>query len=295
MRIKFTVGVLLLVLCFVVQPVIAGELPSSFQPIKQEKKTIKSQKTVETQKSKYPPYPDVWDWQMPEADKSNDPSSAPIIKVHTMDNGDVMIAYALDYKPDMGKVIVKYFTFFGKIGLSDMEAKTVYKENYTGDAKTHIPFRNIFFLSKIGIGMRGGGCYDALGHHISIYDKTETKSLESKTLLYVFDKPKYYKTRSHCWDGPSFYYRVKAVDAAFLPLKDGTFLVITDVGYIIRFDENFQTKSNLINNKFFWMDDKEFRTFEAKYGDRAVGHKDSKQLYADLYKLLMNIKRRAVK
>lgn len=75
--------------------------------------------------------------------------------------------------------------------------------------------------------------------------------------------------------------------------KDGTFLLVASPqGYIIRFDENFKTKSKLMNNKFFWMDDKEFRKFNAKYGDHVNGDRDLKRLYADLYKLLMNKKRR---
>ena len=97
-------------------------------------------------------------------------------------------------------------------------------------------------------------------------------------------------------DGPSFYYRVRAVAAGFLPLKDGTFLLVSrnGDGHIIRFDENFQTKSKLMNNKFFWMDTDELSRFEAKYGDRADGDKNLKQLYADLYELLMNRKRREI-
>jgi hypothetical protein len=240
------------------------------------------------EEKKYPPYPDVWDWQIPNADRVT--GLVRVRAVYAMDNGDVMVAYENDSRDK----VIKYVTFFEKIVVNN--PKAVYKENYTGDAKSRIPFRNGFFLSKIGGGMRSGGCYNALGFHIAIYDKTETKNLDDKRLLYVFDRPKYYETHHpHCMDGPSFYYRVDAVSAEFLPLKDGTFLLVADDGYIIRFDENFQTKSKLINNKFFWMDDEEFRTFEAKYGDRAVGDKDLKRLYADLYKLLMNKKRRESK
>ncbi len=278
MRLKFTV-ILLLALCLTVLPAVAaGEQDTSPQASKLQKE------------AKYPPYPDVWDWQIPEVDKLSEDLA--IEKITAMDNGDVMITYRIGLRDS----VVKYVTFFGKTVLSDMEAKAVYKENYTGDAKSRIPFRGNLFLKGGGAGMRSGGCYDALGFGISIYDKTESRYLTGKMLLYVFDKPKYYETHHpHCMDGPSFYYQVEAVDPKFLPLKDGTFLLVASQGYIIRFDENFQTKSKLMNNKFFWMDDEDFGKFEAKYGDRAVGDKDLKRLYADLYKLLMNKKRRESK
>lgn len=296
---KLIIGIMLLALSFAM-----SATADEKQGVKDEGKTAVSEK-------RYPPYPDVWDWQITEADKSIDSSAAPIvwkgkipksvassapqiIRVKMMDDGDVMIAYELD----VDKRLAKHISFFGKTVISNPE--DVYKGDYTSDAKSRIPFKNVFFLKTTGGGMRSDGCDDMLGYYIDVYDKDKRTSLESKRLLYVFDKPKYYKTIPYCMDGPSFYYQVKAVDAKFLPLKDGTFLLIADDGYIIRFDENFQTKSKLMNDKFFWMDTTELEVFKAnaprkfvkKYNDQSViDIIDWKRLYADLYKLLMSKKR----
>ena len=238
---------------------------------------------IETQTKKYPPYPDVWDWEVPKED-------IPIgmVNVKAIDNGDIMIFYNQDRKD--GKV--KGVTFFGKINIINPVA--VFKGDDTDDAQRRIPLRNGFFLRAIGSGTRSGGCYDALRFDITVMDKSEINVISSKKLLYVYDKPQFYETKPHCMDGPSFYYQVESVAAKFLSLKDGTFLLITHEGYVIRFDENFQTKSKLMYKKFFWMEEDAWLEFNAnaKYGDRAVGNMDLKRLYSDLYKMLMAGKRR---
>ena len=239
--------------------------------------------TTETHQNKYPPYPDVWDWEVPKED-------IPIegMNVKAMDNGDIMISYNQDRKD--GKV--KGVTFFGKTDVINVEA--VYKGDFRDDAQRRIPFKNGFFLRTVGSGTRSGGCYDALGFDITVMDKSEMNVISSKKLLYVYDKPQFYETKPDCMDGPSFYYQVESVAADFLPLKDGTFLLVAPEGYVIRFDENFQTKSKLMNKRFFWMEEDAWLEFNVngKYGDRANGDKDLKRLYNDLYKMLVTGKRR---
>jgi|WetSurMetagenome_2_1015567.scaffolds.fasta_scaffold123990_2 hypothetical protein len=249
------------------------------------------QKYDKAQKAQYPPYPDVWDWQVPKGDMPIDDGDA--VRVKRMDNGDIMIAY----KPEKKDAEYRYVSFFGKNIVSYPEA--VYKGDYTSDVKYRIPFKDDYFLKTTGGGMRSDGCDDMLGYYIDVYDKGERTSLKSKRLLYVFDKPKYYKTIPYCMDGQSFYYQVKAVDAKFLPLKDGTFLLIASEGYIIRFDENFQTKSKLMNTKFYWMDTNDLEVFKANAPRKIVTKHDNKsvidiidlkRLYSDLYQLLMKKK-----
>jgi hypothetical protein len=248
-----------------------------------QEKTITSQ-TKETQTAKYPPYPDVWDWQVPKGDR-------PVtdFNVKAMDDGDVMISYRQDRKN--GKI--RTISFFGRTEVKDYNA--VFKDDYSSDAKSRIPFKENTILWTIGGGWRSGGCFDALDYNVTIHDESGQKLLMSRTLLYVFDKPARYVTHPHCMNGPSFNYQVAAVAAKFLRLKGGTFLLVAHVkdnAYVIRFDENFQTKSKLINDKFFWMDTDALDKFDAKYGDRAVEDKRLKQLYTDLHQMLLNIKNR---
>jgi hypothetical protein len=262
---KLFVGLLLLSMGAVTL-VVAADLPTN-------------QKADKAQKAQYPPYPDVWDWQVPEADRPIDVG----MDLKLMDNGDVMIAY----KPEKRDAEYRYVSYFGKSKVINSEA--IYKGKYEGDEKYSIPLGNTKILRAIGGGMRSGGCIDDLRYEVAIYNKADNEYISGRKLLYVFDEPKYYETHyPDCLDGPSFYYKVNAVNAKFLPLQDGTFLLIVPEGYIIRFDEKFQTKSKLINDRFFWMEDNVLRKFIAKYGDRYDGDKNLKQLYTDLYQMLMN-------
>lgn len=269
---KAVIGMIALILVgLVAGPIWAGEKPTS-NPVSEIKVV------------KYPPYPDVWDWQVPKNDR---PATG--LQVKAMDNGDIMIAFHQDWKNGKFKTV----SFFGKNNVCDYEA--VYKGDYTNDAKSRIPFKGNMILSATGGGWRSGGCFDALDYDITIHDESGQKLLISKKLLYIFDKPVRYTTHPHCMNGPSFNYQVAAVAAKFFRLKDGTFLLIASVKdnvYIIRFDENLQTKSRLINDKFFWMDTNTFNKFDAKYGDRAVENKRLKQLYTDLYQLMIDIRDR---
>jgi len=244
----------------------------------------KDQKADKAQKAQYPPYPDVWDWQVPEADRPIDVGFI----VKQMDNGDVMIAY----RPDKEGKKYKYITFFGKAVVTD--TKTVYKDDYGTDAKSKLAINNNLQIGGGGHGgTRSGGCYEALSFDVDVYDNAQRKILSRKKLLQIFDKPKYYETHyPRCMNGPSFYYQVAAVDARYLPLQDGTFLMVIPEGYIIRFDQKFQTKSKMINDRFFWMSEDDMHDFEsAKYGEHYDEGVDLKKLYTDLYQLLMKKRR----
>jgi hypothetical protein len=263
-------------------------LTTNAQPAKAQKQATGAEEKQDSlqaetaQTAKCPPYPDVWDWQAPKGER---PVAG--FKVKSMDNGDVMISY------HQGELSGRFRTvsFFGRTEVQDYNA--VFKGDYSTDAKSRIPFKENTILLRTGGGWRSGGCYDGLDYHVTIHDESGQKLLISRTLLYVFDKPVRYVTHPHCMNGPSFNYQVEAVAARFLRLKDGTFLLVAHVkdnGYVIRFDEDFQTKSRLINDKFFWMDTNVLNKFDAKYGDRSVEDKKLKQLYADLYRMLMNTK-----
>jgi hypothetical protein len=63
-----------------------------------QEKTITSQ-TKETQTAKYPPYPDVWDWQVPNPEFY----VAGSLRTYLLDNGDVLILYTKQKTLDLKK------------------------------------------------------------------------------------------------------------------------------------------------------------------------------------------------
>lgn len=248
---------------------------SAHEPVKQ---------SGETETQVYPPYPDVWDWVLPDIYKGTD--TLIHVQVREMPNGDVLI-----YWPDKGKC--KITSFFQQSVAR--EAARCPDIPIDRRERTSFAFQHDSILRRTGGGWRSGGCYDALDYNVNIYDKFYKNLLDSRLLLYILDKPARYETHPHCMNGPSFDYQVQAVPASFVPLKDRTFLLIARVNdnyYIIRFDENFETKSRLMNDRFFWMETEKFEKFDTRYGDRSEEDKRLKDLYTDLYKQLIEIRNR---
>jgi uncharacterized protein len=229
---------------------------------------------------KYPPYPDVWEWVAPEHMRAGVG-----IDLWTLPNGDVLINYAdLDNPRDNHNV-----TFFSHETFRQAEqALGTYRPS---EEKAKIPYGEGRTLQVLGcLGCRSGGCYNGLDGRLAIRSAAN-KSEERKTLLYLSDQPQHYKTQKHCLDGKDFDYWVDAVFPEFMPLADGTFLLVDLHGLIVRFDQNLKTKSSLINTRLFWMDAEELEKFQAKYGDRADGDKNLKQLQRDLHRLILERKK----
>ena len=227
---------------------------------------------------KYPPFPDVWDWEAPKYMQAG-----LSISLWTLPNGDVLINYAdLENPRDSHNV-----TFFSHETFQHVEqALGAFRPR---EQKNEIPFGKEKTLHALGcLGCRSGGCYNGLDGRLDVWDKANEERNQNRSLLYLFDKPQHYKTQKKCLDGNDFDYRVESVFPSFLPLADGTFLLVDQVhGLIVRFDQNLNTKSSLINTRLFWMGTEELEKFEAKYGDRAVGDKNLKQLHRDLYRLIL--------
>ena len=233
---------------------------------------------------KYPPYPEVWDWTLPN-------SRVPMVLKHLklLDDGDVLVTYREDSPPEKFK---QYgIKFFSRERVSDDVLHALCGNKPCEDETNVIPYKEGQVINAEGGQTRSGRCYNRLSGAITTKDKSSWKLLTSRTLLFILEKPKQWITEEHCNDGPSFDYYVDSVFPRFFPLSDGTFLVRDfDHGLIVRLDQDFQTKSHLINKSLFWMNTRELDIFEAKYGDRAVTEKNMKQLQFDLYHLLLKRK-----
>jgi hypothetical protein len=81
---KLNVTIIVL-FCFFALPLIAAD---------NEQKPTQPQSNT-TQAIKYPPYPDVWDWQVPNLETYVRGS----LRTYLLDNGDVIIMYSLSKKP----------------------------------------------------------------------------------------------------------------------------------------------------------------------------------------------------
>src|SRR6266545_852895 len=224
---------------------------------------------------KYPPYPNVWDWM------SSAKESARVLGVELRSDGDILITYD-----------GKGTTFFSR----QISPPTVSQKWVHGEATIHL--KNGFIIQRTGaLGGRSGGCYNRLDAVITQKDGSG-KDRARKKLLYVYENPRRYVTKKECLDGPSFINRVDSVFADFIELEDRTLLFIDhEHGLIIRFDENFNTRSSLIGDRLFLIDEGEF--FELlrgeNYGSRENGNLNLQIQQDSLHKELLGMKGRNAK
>lgn len=254
---------------------------------------------------KYPPYPDVWHWGY----QTNPLGLTP--DLFMLSNGDILA----------GKKLL-----FG--GQSVMRGELL-EANAQGDL-VKVNRKNILLLDdgtqvsgvkagsariklSSGLEVASADSYMAHCYHGPIdyffYTRTEKKgkSGPDKVIFILLDEPK-----QRMWDRPrplpgsdeevdpcteegppGYTTRVEAVwGGKMFPLDDGTFLLPMSNGLIVRFDEHFNTKSPLLNRRFFVFDLNDSNLFidkinGKKYDLEKTGYQP---VYDDLYQYLTNIR-----
>ncbi|MDF0666769.1 MAG: hypothetical protein P0119_11955 [Nitrospira sp.] len=133
------------------------------------------------------------------------------------------------------------------------------------------------------------GCFERTERLLLLKD-AQGKLIAQTYLFYILSKPKRFTVREDCYDGEDFTYQVEAIRASLVPLEDDTFLVVDrDHGLVIRFDEQFKTKSKLLNRRIFVDNLQTFGSSEG-YGSREEGNRDWQRYEDDLYRHLMDVK-----
>lgn len=236
---------------------------------------------------KYPPYPDVWDWAIPSSHRRTQYLRADILA-----SGDVRISYKLKIKkhksgesniPDRDSYGI---TFFDRQPIKPHEGTILPDWGVTlTNGKILESVFDVIRLSK--------GCFER-GDRSFLIKNAQGNLIEKMQLFYLLSEPKRFTVRQDCYDGADFTYQVEAMRASLVPLKDGTFLVIDgDHGVVIRFNEQFKTKSALLNQRVFVVDSTS-PPFEAPggYGSREEGNLDWQRYEDDLLRYLMEVKGR---
>ena len=234
---------------------------------------------------KYPPYPDVWDWVIPFPDRKTQYLQADIVP-----SGDVRISYKFENKKHK-KQASPYeagngITFFGRRSVKPHEGMISHSWRVTlASGKILESVSDVIRQSK--------GCFGRTDRSF-LLKNADGKLIAETQLFYILSKPKRFTVREDCYDGADFTYQVEAMRASLIPLKDGTFLVVDgDHGLVIRFDEQFKTKSALLNQRVFVVDSNSvpFGAPEG-YGSREEGNRDWQRYQNDLFRHLMEVKGR---
>lgn len=228
---------------------------------------------------KYPPYPDVWEMQFPLLANKQFPA----LRNVWLDNGDIWFGFISKEKTKktlIEGIPLKEFTgitFFSRqtivfsdandeVGVgNDTKIKLI-----NTSSKHYFPGTTELADNSYVISSNGSfdkGCYQGPGgNQLTRYQSIKTlRTLQpSKVAFLLLDEPITITTGAT--DGPN---RAAACDAAeetittrvvsisgeMLPLGEGGFLLVDrDYGWVIRFDSNLNTRSELLNKRLFVFD-----------------------------------------
>jgi hypothetical protein len=271
-----------------------------------EEKPVSSQ-NKETQTAKYPPYPDVWDWQ----DTSIQKASILVMpgSLYAMPDGDILIAY--DRRYAKGKKLEAHAaTFFERkqfVGkgaeriVEDAEKNADKKKKEKGTA-SQFDYMQYKAVSQDGIWqIKSVYSYDLhcyAGANRFPYKLINTKTGEGKifTVFRLLDEAKKFNIPEICGQPEKVIkYKVESVSGNFCILEDNSFLFqVEETGEVMRFDSSLKSKSNIVGDRYFLIendgtDDAGVDKLTGQRYDDAV----SEQIITnDLYNYLKNMRKR---
>ncbi len=218
---------------------------------------------------KYPPYPDVWQWVLPDGDAIAEAGSSLLI----LDNGDFLLTYQVPGSSGMIEKI-QPTTFFGKqsvvdkdagirirrrmlkvLQLSDDTSVNFSREENFGDVSLTNGFRLGHFNTLDGGGL--SGCYRGPAQYIHAIEDSKGKLQRSVVIFKLLDKPKTVHIDKGCAFEPDgdFTTLVESVRGVWHhALADGGFVMLADKDVMLRFDKNLNSQAPLINDRYFVLD-----------------------------------------
>ena len=205
--------------------------------------------TSETEK-KYPPYPEVWGYELPYPMKGDRYSH---IRPFKFDNGNLVFTYierkVIRKSKDgaSGKELYPaLISFFDKKSkpLSKGEYKKFWKDHrkmrFYPDSWQKILFEDGTYIKQNSTG--GGNCYAPYHYFLEKRDN-QNKIIARKTLFYLLKEPKKIGLQPSCGAEGEVVERVSAGPLKVIALADDTFLVYEYKGnYILRLDKDFHTE-----------------------------------------------------
>lgn len=230
------------------------------------------------QEKKYPPYPDVWGYEFPWPGKENRYVAMDIAK---MPDGDYMVTYVKSWEEKVNKYEGILFFTGKKRNITRSDYNEFWKKNKEKVREGKVNFVNESIIAETS-GCAASKCCPLWSHFITKKDKKD-EFIVRTNLIYIVDKPVKIPVNLYCEHNNTLkkdYVNARALeikDISYVPLEDGTFFVIDTWGnLIVRFDENLNTKSELLNSRVFLVDRKVIEDIryelqkENKYNDQTL-------------------------
>ena len=232
----------------------------------------------------YPPYPDVWDWQVP-------PRSADqILFTQKLQDGDILFLYPASRKKRFGNVAGS--TFFGKAKYTNKTIDEISIKSSESSKQLKMS-TGYYILSNPGPTVQN--CYNGLDSNVSVVDfidqkAGEIKAIKTKVFLYVLPVPRVHVSPNHCNETNTFKVYVTALEGELVPLDDKTMLLVDRTyGVAVRIDEDLGTRSKLLSDRLFVLDQSELDKWlsDSHFGDRVeLGGIDFGQMQNELLQWL---------
>lgn len=235
------------------------------------------------EEKKYPPYPDVWGYEISLEEKKKEISfDSFVIK---MPEGDYLISKSKKVETEKGPY------WIGKEGILFFSGKVVTGEEYEdlkkrgkkigGVDKINLSDKSIIELEWIE---RFTPCPSVTPTMIT---KRSNKISLSKVPIVLLEKPVKTEGNSMCeknWTLNRDYIitRLMPVLPRLFPLEDEAFLLI-HLNIVIRLDKDLNTKSHLLNKSFFLLDKKVYDKLSFEGNDQQVADA--------IYKHIINLKK----
>ncbi|GMQ82931.1 MAG: hypothetical protein BMS9Abin05_2399 [Rhodothermia bacterium] len=211
---------------------------------------------------KYPPYPEVWGYELPYLREGNRRSQITPFKT---ESGDINFTY-IERKTCSSQDCSDFelyaagLSFFAgqSRSLSVGEYNEFTQENYNKRID-RTPWLTITFSDGSTIrqdGGCGGSYYCPYPRHL-VQRNQQGQIVARKTLLYLLSTPREIKLNPERGYGPNeaVTERVAPMYVYLIPLKDDTFLVYESKGNVIlRLDKNLGSRFPLVNKKVFLID-----------------------------------------
>jgi len=251
------------------------------------------------EKKKYPPYPDVWGYEFPWPAEGSRYSG---INVFEMPDGDFMVTYTKKRTRTDNKIEFSGILFFSqkKVDFPPQEYENFPKKH----EKRMVGAHHVVLDGDIELSQTAdclGKCCPSFSRHLM--EKKDIRSgeiLARKNSIYFLEKPlkMYIDSAISCENMPGwqkaedqyYYTHVFWTYPMFVPLKDSTFLLLDKIGnFIIRFDKNFNSKSDLLNRRIFLINRNTIKSLE----DKLLREKRfNDQIYSnEIYNYLMELKK----
>ncbi|CAI4029615.1 hypothetical protein DNFV4_00033 [Nitrospira tepida] len=226
---------------------------------------------------KYPPYPEVWGYELPWPEKNSRHSGIMIFK---KDDGDYVAMYIERIRKQRRKngscCDLKYEhagqSFFSGKKWDGKEVGDFTEQHREDRVPQEFGKPHPWILtdgSEVQEATKGASrCLNYLDWYLRLLDP-DKKVIVEKHLIYLLERPIkepvcYPSERNENLIGKqkAVTMRVQGVYPYIIPLEDGTFLLYDQYGNIImRFDRKFNTKSELLNRKVFVVDRQALETF----------------------------------